>query len=155
MPTLRNTIWITLLMGLLFSCKKEDHEPFPYPNVPNTPHIALNSVNQTSVVANQDSLVFVISYMDGNGDIGHDNADSTSLRLTDNRGPLVMEYHIPPVTPDGNDISVRGEFSIVLQHTILFDQSVAEETVTFTIQLKDRAGNWSNAVTSPVIKVGM
>jgi hypothetical protein len=53
----------------------------------------------------------------------------------------------------GNEIAITGELNIVLDHTIVLDDSNDSETTTFTIRLKDRAGNWSNILETETITI--
>ena len=134
-------------------CKKTDSEEFVYPTISSEPHIALKNLNLTEATEFVDSLVFMISYIDGDGDIGHENPDSNSVFLTDNRVPFTMQYHVAPVTPAGPNLVTRGDLAIVLNNAIILNAASTEETVTFDIQLKDKAGNWSNNLTTPTITI--
>ena len=150
---LRNIIVIVASILIMAGCKKSNQEEFIYPPIPNVPHIMLKSVNLTEVTEFVDSLVFIIAYIDGDGDIGHENPDSNSVFLTDNRVPLTMEYHVSPVTPGSAEIVTRGDLAIVLENTIILNTANTEETVTFDIRLKDKAGNWSNTLTTTSITI--
>lgn len=140
-------------MALTFSCKKDDPDP-PDPYIPtsDTPSIALVDVAPLTVTQFVDSIVFTISYIDGDGDLGFDNADSLSLELTDNRVPLTEKFHIPPLSPVNTNIVIKGELIVILDHTSLID-TLGSETTTYTIKLRDRAGNWSNSVTTGIITI--
>jgi hypothetical protein len=148
-------IFILLLLApslLLFSCKKEESGT-PNPPISEIPFIELKSVSPQLIHQLDDSLVFTIRYTDGNGDLGDYSADTLSLLITDNRFPLTEKFHIPPLAPQGTSITITGDLLVTLDHIILADHLSAEERATFTIQLKDRAGNWSNEVTSDEITV--
>lgn len=149
----RELKWVNLLLLLCFlvSCKKDDGSINPSVSV--VPEIALLSVSPDTVHNLVDSLLFTVSYIDGDGDLGEYDADSLSLWITDNRFPLTEKFHIIPLAPQGATIAISGELKVVLEHIILKDQSATAETATFTIQLKDRAGHWSNSVTSKNITV--
>ena len=140
---------VILLLGA-FSCKKDEiKDDEPNPPISDTPEIELLSVHPDTVVEFKDSLVFTIQYLDGDGNIGHQSADSVSLTLADNRADdIVHKFHVPPVSPDDSDITVRGEFSVHLDNVILLDPNNQQETATFTLRLRDRSGNWSNKVTT-------
>lgn len=142
---------LLLFMSPFLSCLKEDSDA----NLPISviPEIALLSVAPDTVHNLQDSLLFTVSYTDGDGDLGDYDADSLSLWITDNRFPLTEKFHIIPLAPQGASIVIAGELKVVLEHIILKDQSSVAETATFTVQLKDRAGHWSNSVTSDTILV--
>ncbi|MBX7109230.1 MAG: hypothetical protein K1X61_11330 [Chitinophagales bacterium] len=138
------------MLCFLHSCKKDDSAN---PPVSIVPEIALFSVAPSVVHNLQDSLLFVVSYIDGDGDLGDYAADSLSLWITDNRFPLTEKFHIIPLAPQGSSLVIAGELKVILEHIILKDQTATSEEATFTVQLKDRAGHWSNSVTSPVIMI--
>lgn len=144
-------VCLLLLLSPFISCLKEESSA----NLPvsNIPEIALLSVSPAAVHNLQDSLLFTMSYIDGDGDLGDYDVDSLSLWITDNRFPLTEKFHIIPLAPQGASIVITGELKVVLEHIILKDQSSVAEAATFTVQLKDRAGHWSNSVTSDTIMV--
>ncbi|MCS6917155.1 MAG: hypothetical protein RMK52_03595 [Chitinophagales bacterium] len=133
------------------ACKKE--EPYTPQQLSPVPAIELISVNPASVRQLTDTLVFVISYTDGDGDLGDYHADSLSLWITDLRFPLTIRYHIPPLAPAETSIPITGELRAVLSGIILKDEQATSEQAVFTIRLKDRAGHWSNEVFSPPIVI--
>ncbi len=149
---MRLLIIIVLVTGFLSSCKK-DEEAAPNPKISNTPEIEFVKANKTTVTEFEDSLVFTIKYTDGNGDLGYEHADSTSLELIDNRVALVEKYHLGLLAPAGSDIVIQGELSVVLPHTFILDDSASSETTTYSIKVRDRSGNWSNVVNSPTITI--
>lgn len=149
--TLYLLLWQCLLILLLVSCRKDDSPANP--PISDIPEIALKSVSPATVQNLTDSLLFVISYIDGNGDLGDYEPDTLSLWITDERFPLTEKFHIIPLAPQGASIVISGELKVILDHIILKDQSAISETANFTIKLKDRAGNWSNSITAGLVTV--
>ncbi len=144
---------ITLVFAVvIYSCKK-DPDPIINPPISDIPEIVLSSVAPTTVEQFTDDIIFSIHYLDGNGDLGFEEADSLSLFIIDNRVPLTNKFHIPPLSPIGSDITIEGDLNVVLENVIVLDTANATETTTFTIKLKDRAGNWSNEVISQSITI--
>jgi len=141
-----------LIFILISSCKK-DGSTTPNPQISPIPSIELKSVSPGTIHQLSDSLVFEINYTDGDGDLGDYDADTLSLWITDNRFPLTEKFHIPPLAPQGSTISITGTLNVTLDHIILKDQSASSESATFTVKVKDRAGNWSNEVTSIAITI--
>jgi len=90
---------------------------------------------------------------DGDGGFGDYDADTLSLWIADNRFPLTEKFHIPPLAPQGANISIGGDLLVLLEHIILESTTSMSEDATFTIKLKDRAGNWSNEVTSGPVTI--
>lgn len=137
---------------LLMACRKKNETTLP--TVPNEPVLKFESVNKTNVKAFADSLVFLVSYTDGDGDLGDFSSDSLSLFLMDTRSATLYErYHISPSVPSNVKVAIQGTFRIVLDHTILLNANSTSETTVFKIKVKDRAGNWSEAVSSPTITI--
>lgn len=132
---------------LLCGCKKyKDGDPTP--KMSDTPAISLHSVSHSTIHQYSDTIQFVIKYEDGNGDLGHPHADSTTLVVTDLRFPITMHFHVPPLTPAGSDLSITGLLPVTVSGIILKDQSSVSETAAFAIRLRDRSGFWSNTVTT-------
>lgn len=127
----------------------------PNPNLSEIPEIDLKGVSATTVTASTDSLAFLIEYTDGDGDLGTNDPDDTVIELVDKRDSetLVFNYHLQPLAPPDSEIAITGELNIVLDHTIILDENNDSETTTFTIRLKDRAGNWSNVVETEMITI--
>ncbi|MCB0703759.1 MAG: hypothetical protein KDC34_00550 [Saprospiraceae bacterium] len=149
------------IIGLLFllnSCTKETQDTIENevnPTISNTPKIELLEVNQQSVVAYEDQLIFTIEYLDGDGDLGSLDPDKMNIELVDQRDPalLIFGYHLSPRAPEGSEISIQGTLDIILDNTILLDSDNSTENTTFKIRILDEAGNWSNEVESPVITI--
>ena len=108
----------------------------------------------------QDSTLLVISFMDGDGDIG--NEDSVSIFLIDNRDNFELPgFKIPFIGEQGVGKGISGEISIVLPTTCCtFPNGVApcqpseefpRDTLTYDLFIIDRAGNASNRITTEPI----
>ena len=134
-----------LILGLFFcfqSCKKEEPSPFP--------EIEFVSISETEVVEFENQLEVIISYSDFNGDLGTIDADDLTLRVKDSRLGDFDWYHVPPLTPNSEELEIEGVFSVQLNPLFLLGNGV-EESTNFTFQLKDRAENWSNQITTPTV----
>lgn len=116
------------------------------------PVITLESTSKTSVVQFKDSLRVTIAYEDGDGDIGFENADINSLEIRDSRLSKPDMYYVPPQAPVDSKIHIKGTLQIQIRNMFLLGSGSAE-TTTLEIRLSDRAGNWSNKVTTPVITI--
>lgn len=147
---IKNTI-LAVAAALVIGCGKEDD--IINPPMSDVPAIELINVSPTTVTALGDSIVFIIHYEDGNGDLGFNAPDSMSLYITDTRIPLTESFFVPLLAPEGADIAIQGELEVVLNNTILVDPEATSETVQFEIQLRDRSGNYSNVLVAPAITV--
>ena len=66
---------------------------------------------------------------------------------------LIFNYHLSPRAPAGTEIAIQGTLDVVLKHSIILDDNNDSEETTFSLRIKDEAGNWSNQVESPVVVV--
>ena len=130
----------------MYSCKK-DKLLFSA-----TPEISISSVTPTTVTQFRDSIVVLVHYKDGDGDVGFTEPDSLSMVVQDDRTPNPDWYYVPPLAPAGSVIAIQGELEIKLHNTFLLG-SGSQEITKFHIKLKDRAGHWSNEVTTPQITI--
>ena len=143
-------ISILFLLILFFACKKKDNLV-----ISDVPSIELVSVNKTEIKEFTDSLVFTVSYRDGNGDLGTESPDSTVIEIIDSRDPqnLVFGYHLSPRSPNGTSLIVQGQLQLVLKNIIILNSANTSESTTFSIRIKDRAQNWSNRVETGEISI--
>jgi hypothetical protein len=54
--------------------------------------------------------------------------------------------------PTGTMCPIQGTLEFQINSTFILGNA-QQETTTFNIQIKDRAGNWSNVVTTPTITI--
>ena len=127
-------ILISLSIILLFSCKKDDEA---YSDIPEIEFVSLTPSSTSEFSSN---IKLIISYKDGDGDIGTDDPDEYTLLIHDSRLPDADEHHIQPLTPPSSQIQIEGELQINLAGLFVLD-SDSTETTSFTVKLKDRAGN--------------
>jgi hypothetical protein len=147
---------------LLSSCVKEK-------NFPAEPKIEF--VNYISY--GSDSADCIISFKDGDGDIGIEKGDTTSeddymlkylYKGTDGQfhpfdkidstavmDTLFYSYRIPDITPEGQYKALEGEIKAKLRSSPLY--FFGHHAVKFEIRLRDRAGHYSNIVTTNEIVV--
>lgn len=139
--SLRLLPWMVIAMA----CKKE-------PVMPAVPSIELVAIGPAQVVSFQEPVRVRLAYKDGDGDLGFADADTYALFVKDSRLAEADGYHVPPLAPPDAGVPIQGELEIEL-HPLFLLGSSAQEEVTFTIRLRDRAGNWSNSITAPPIVV--
>ena len=134
------SILYILIPVILFSCKKDEEEKYP-----DTPAIEFVGMTPTSTTEFQDQVRITISYQDGNGDIGTADPDYYSLFVKDARLGAYDNYHIQPLSPPDQTLQIEGELDVVLTGLFVLD-TVGSETTSFSIKIRDRAGNFSNEV---------
>ena len=134
-------VGIVLIIALsLTSCLK----PEVFPNEP--------AILFESIVIMGDSADLTISFVDGDGDIGTSDPDIYSVSIKDARLNTPDYYHINPLTPPGETLQIEGELTFILPGIFVIGSGTQENT-SFKVKLQDRAGNWSNEVTSTQISV--
>lgn len=141
---------ITFLMAVLVAlagCNKDDR-PFDI-----APELTIISAEPTTLHEFEDSLIVVLEYTDGDGDLGFDDPDSAAVLVHDQRLSAPDEYFVKPLIPPGDgDISIQGTLRFRLRGTFIFSNANQEKT-SFTIKMRDNAGHWSNEVTTPEITI--
>ena len=131
------------------------------PDYPNTPEIGFVGFSKNTLQqgdGNNDSLLVVISFTDGDGDLG--DRDSLNLFVTDKRtGFLQDQFKIPFIPEQGASNGISGEISFALFTTCCIDYvnhtscqpSPTPDTLVYQIFIMDRADNKSNVIeTAPI-----
>ncbi len=154
-----NLIQLSIILFMVGSCIKP--EVFPV-----EPEITNVSVLQTMYDGGNngsaDSIVFIIEFTDGDGDLGVDATDQlANLYIEDTRRSHVYPNKIPAITPLGNEKGIFGEFQVMLASVCCLPISGAPctpdgiypdlDTLQFTVQIRDRANNYSEVVAAPPI----
>ena len=137
---------IVLSLGCMLSfsgCKKENL-------FEETPSISLTSVLPGTITEFEDSLVFIISYKDGNGDLGENDPNVKNLFIHDPRINADYGFRIQQLAPDNAEIAIQGDLTVTLTGIGITDGS-NQQSVIFEVWVVDRAGNQSNKVSSPQI----
>lgn len=140
------TIGATLSL-LALGCKKDKidlQDPVP--------QILSVTASPSTVREYQDSIVFVVGYRDGDGDLGENSPSAKNLFVVDERINITESYRIKELAPDGANIPITGSLRVVLPSTGITNGSTSQ-SATFTLYLRDRAGNESNHFTAPAITV--
>ena len=142
-----NFYFLIAFLGIAIStgCKKEDENPV-------APIISFDTISATTVEQFNNSIQIGILYEDYQGDLGREDPDDFSLRVRDARLSDYDWYHIPPMTPDNQELHIKGKYILELDPLFLMGTGTQEST-TLTIQVQDKAGNWSNSIVTPVVLV--
>ncbi len=139
-------ILILILFPILcFSCKKEE-------NKETAPVITFKGISATTLEQFNNTVVISLDYEDFQGDLGESDPDNYSVRVKDARLSDYDWYHIPPVTPDKQELHVRGSLSVQLDPLFLLGVGT-EEFTRFSIEIRDRQGNWSNIISTPNVLI--
>ncbi|MCB0430552.1 MAG: hypothetical protein H6585_12825 [Flavobacteriales bacterium] len=146
---MKATIKTTMLLGTLcamIACKKDDV------TISEVPEISVESVSPVAVQEFKDSIVFTVSYKDGDGDLGENTAGVENLFIKDTRNDVVFGYRIPQLAPDGSTIAIQGRLRVTLNSTSITDQSASQQVV-YEVYAVDRAGHTSNVATTSAVTV--
>jgi hypothetical protein len=143
---MRKILLIALCSTILWSCKKDDEAD------PSAPIITFKAISHTEVEEFTNNITITFTFEDFQGDIGFTDNDQLSLRVKDSRLDADDWYHVPPMTPNLQELHIKGEYSVDLNPLFLLGNG-SHETTTFTLQLKDRQGNWSNQIVSPDVLI--
>jgi hypothetical protein len=130
------------------SCKKDQ-------GVSSVPSITFDSISPNPAIKYRDSVLIVISYIDGDGDLGIDSADVKNLFVTDSRNNVVSQFRIPQLAPTGADVAIEGNLDIVLPPQLFINDNDTTETATYSIYVVDRAGHKSNTVTTKALVINL
>lgn len=134
-----------MLITMISSCKKEETA------AGTAPVINFISITPDTVVQFRDSVIIRIRYEDQDGDIGFEDPDEPAIWVQDARLQQADLFHVQPLTPDLQNLSIQGELFIRMKPTFLFGNGNQEQT-TFSIKLRDRANNWSQTIqTTPIL----
>src|SRR4051794_17178036 len=109
---LNNIAFIIILCTLFSACKKDDAVKYS-----DTPEITFVSISPASVTEFEDSITIVISYVDGDGDLGENNASVNNLFVTDTRINITYPFRIQQLAPDDAGIAIKGKLNVVLKNT--------------------------------------
>jgi hypothetical protein len=144
---MKKLFYILLLSATISSCKKDKKI-----EISTTPVIEFVSITPGSAKEYQDKIIITISYKDGDGNLGENSPDVKNLFLTDTRNNVTYKYRIPQLAPSDASIAIQGSLPIVLQNTAITNGATSQ-SVSYTVYLKDRAGNQSNTVSTSAITV--
>lgn len=158
MNALKYTTFVLLLMAL--ACTK----PPDYPDEPVISFVGMdrNTVRQGNLTNGPiEQLVMTISFTDGDGDLGEMGTElepKSNIYLTDSRTGFQASPLTVPFIPEqgaGNGISGNMRFNVSAPCCIYLGTQSCEafenlpiDTLTYSIQVQDRAGNISNTIES-------
>lgn len=144
----RNLLLVIFVFGCV--CFSSCLNPPQYDVVPQ---ITLISATPLTLHQQSDSLTIKFSFTDGDGDLGLSTTETGSnVCLYDSRlaNNFCYEYRIPYIEPRGTVKAISGDVSIVVPSITCIPGHVTD-TLTYRIQITDRAGHVSNSITTPQI----
>ncbi|MBX7050900.1 MAG: hypothetical protein K1X54_02590 [Flavobacteriales bacterium] len=145
MMYLKKISYLLVATALLFSCKKKDEDP-------TAPVLEFKEISSSQVEQFNNTVRITIGFEDHQGDLGETDPDILTLRVKDSRLADFDWYHVPPMTPDNQELHIKGTYSIELDPLFLMGNGSQEQT-SFSIEIRDRAGNWSNTIRTPNVLI--
>lgn len=115
------------------------------------PEITFVSISPGSVNAYSDEVTIRIAYTDGDGDLGENVSGVENAFITDTRSNLTYSLRIRQLGPDNEELIIKGEIDLIIPGIGI--SGTSNETTTFSVYIKDRAGNQSNVITSSAITI--
>lgn len=163
---LKNTISILILTILVMGFYSCINSP-DYSNTPTLEFVSLSNLQMSQRPLNSDTTIVTIEFTDGDGDIGFstETPGENIFVIDDRTGEFYDRFRVPAIPEQGANNGVSGIINMVLLNTCCIfppqDSIPACESpvqypdndLTFTIYMVDRAGNKSNEVKTPAIKL--
>ena len=142
---MQNIKYILLALLLIFSSCKKDEE---------TPEFRISLINTTPISLQefQENISVTISYQHPEGFMGFTNPDYLSLEIHDSRLTNPDYYHLQPLSPPDENISIQGEINVEIDAPFCFGNG-SSETLTYSLRIQDNKKSWSNTITTPMITV--
>ena len=142
------TTILALLCTVLFTTASCGDETL----VDTIPQIKSIDVEPKTVVQFQETITLYIEYEDGDGNLGFQNPDEPAVFVKDSRLTAYDGFHIPPISPPGSELAIRGVLPITLPNTFLLGNG-DEEVIDYEVYIIDQSGNESNKVKTPKITI--
>lgn len=136
-----------LALTVVSGCSKKEEA------ISDTPSIKFISMSPSAVTKNNDKVVITIEFTDGNGDLGDNTPDMKNLFCTDSRNNVRYEFRIQQLAPDNANIAITGQQPFDLPAQGFVDDNNTTETATYSIYVKDRAGNQSNVIQTSALVI--
>jgi len=140
---MKRILFILLSVLIISSCEKEDDSLF---------NISLLSTSPISLQEFQENIIVEIEYEHSKGFMGFYDPDYLSLEVKDSRLSNADYYHLIPLNPPDNELSIKGIIQLEIDAPFILGSGNLE-TLFFTMRIQDREGEWSNDISTPLISV--
>ena len=134
---------IAFFVTSISSCEKEDDSLF---------NISLLSTSPISLQEFQENIIVEIEFEHSEGFMGFYDPDYLSLEVKDSRLSNADYYHLIPLNPPDNELSIKGIIQLEIDAPFILGSGNLE-TLFFTMRIQDREGEWSNEISTPLISV--
>ncbi|MEM6396692.1 MAG: hypothetical protein AAF741_10120 [Bacteroidota bacterium] len=139
------------------------------PDFPNAPVITYTGLSANEVFVSsvqRDSILIYFSFTDGDGDLTNLDSNVADVFLMDTRDDrLITPLNFPDIDEEGTGNGISGDVTVVVDNqafilcciqtqdrdTTICDTTIPTNEYTYKIQVRDRAGNFSNIIeTEPI-----
>jgi hypothetical protein len=138
-----------------------------YSDTPTLEFVSLSNLQMSQRPLNSDTTIVSLKFTDGDGDIGFstDIPGENIFIIDDRTGEFYDRFRVPAIPEQGANNGVSGTINMVVLNTCCIfppqdsipacesPMQYPDNDLTFTIYMVDRAGNKSNEVKTPVIKL--
>ena len=142
---MRSIFNLLIFVSVFFSSCSKDDDPVNF-------NLGLIEVFPLNIIEFQENIYVRLSYEHPEGFLGFSDPDYLSLEVKDSRLSQADYYHVIPITPPNNNLSVTGELLVEIDSPFLFFICYTE-LVNFSIRIQDQNLSWSNTITTPNISV--
>ena len=142
---MRSIFYLLIFVSVFFSSCSKDDDPVNF-------NLGLIEVFPLNIIEFQENIYVRLSYEHPEGYLGFSDPDYLSLEVKDSRLSQADYYHLIPITPTNNNLSVTGELLVEIDSPFLFGNGNTE-LVNFSIRIQDQNLSWSNTITTPNISV--
>ena len=142
---MRSIFYLSIFVSVFFSSCTKDDDPVNF-------NLGLIEVFPLNIIEFQENIYVRLSYEHPEGFLGFSDPDYLSLEVKDSRLSLPDYYHVIPITPPNNNLSVTGELLVEIDSPFLFGNGNIE-LMNFSIRIQDQNLSWSNTITTPNISV--
>lgn len=140
---MKKIFFVSLLVFIISSCKKEDDSLF---------NISLLNTSPISLQEFQENIIVEIEFEHSEGFMGFYDPDYLSLEVKDSRLTNADYYHLIPLNPPDNELEIKGIIQLEIDAPFILGSGNLE-TLFFTMRIQDREGEWSNDISTPLISV--
>lgn len=164
---MRKYIFFLTLIGLTaFGCSNP-------PTYPLEPVITYEGISRSEIpqssnsIEDLDTMIIRVGFTDGDGDLG--DADSVNIILKDSRDGFENIFKIKPIPALGSGDGISGTIAIKLTNnpntkyfcctfpntrvTCIPSTEYPFDTMSYSIRIRDRAGNWSNSIKTETFSI--
>jgi hypothetical protein len=138
------------------------------PEFPVEPVITYEGMNKSEIYqftnGPLDSITIHFSFTDGDGDLSQLDSDSIDIFVEDSRLGIQTPFSLPLIPQEGTGNGISGDIFITIINTTgiccIFnnrlcaaDERFPVDTFSYSIQIVDRAGNFSNVIRTDPINI--